>query len=173
MMARRRIARKIGAAMASAAVAAVLAGCGGTRLDLDPSDWFTRGDSRQVTGGEGGFTVSRGATETGPRAVTASDLVGPDGRCEGVAAEAAAAPRAVALTMTECELVAAAGAPEQVNLGASETGERRAVLTYTKGDHPGIYTFVSGRLKIIERAPTPAKPEPRRRAPKKKTKAAA
>jgi hypothetical protein len=70
--------------------------------------------------------------------------------------------------MTECEVVASAGVPEQTNIGASAGGERRVVLTYTKGDHPGIYTFVSGRLKIIERLPTATKPQPRRRAPKKK-----
>ena len=167
-MARERIACRYAAATAVAVAAMTLGGCGSGRIGFDPTGWFSSSDSRPTTGAEGGFTVFRGSTE-GSRlpAVTASDLVGPDGRCEGVSAEPAPAPvRGVGLTMTECELVSVAGAPEQINLGASESGDRRAVLTYTKGNHPGIYTFVSGRLKIIERAPTPPKPEPRRRAPK-------
>lgn len=170
MMARRDFARQYAAA--AAVIAITLGGCGSTRINLDPTDWFSGSgsDSRPVTGEETGFTVTRGgAVGQTLRPVTASDLIGPDGRCESVSAEAGATPRAVGLTMTECELVATAGAPEQVNIGASETGDRRAVLTYGKGDHPGIYTFVSGRLKIIERVPTPPRPEPRRRAPKKKT----
>jgi hypothetical protein len=168
-MARDSIARRGAAAIALAAVAVTLGACGSSRINLDPTEWFSKSsDSQPATGAEGGFTVTRGATEAPvQRAVTASDLVGPDGRCEGVSAEPAAAPRGVGLTMTECELVTVAGAPDQVNLGANEGGERRVVLTYSKGDHPGIYTFVAGRLKIIERLPTPAKPEPRRRAPKK------
>ena len=169
IMARQRIPRRFAAAAAVAVVAMTLGGCGSGRIGFDPTGWFSSPDSRPTSGAEGGFTVFRGGAE-GPtlRAVTASDLVGPDGRCEGVSAEPASAPpaRGIGLTITECELVSVAGAPEQVNLGASESGDRRVVLTYTKGDHPGIYTFVSGRLKIIERAPTPARPEPRRRSPK-------
>ena len=172
IMARERIARRYAATAVVAVVAMTLGGCGSSRINLDPTEWFSgpSSGSRPVTGTETGFTVFRGSAEAPAlRAVTASDLVGPDGGCEGVAAESASAPapRGIGLTMTECELVAIAGAPEQVNLGASESGDRRAVLTYTKGGHPGIYTFVSGRLKIIERAPTPPRPEPRRRAPKR------
>jgi len=155
-------------------VAATLGSCGGASVNLDPSGWFSKSssDSRPVTGEEGGFTVTQGGvTAATARVVTASDLVGPDGRCEGVSAEPSSSPsaRGIGLAMTECELITVAGTPEQVNLGASESGERRAVLTYTKGDHSGIYTFVSGRLKIIERLPTPPKPEPRRRRSRKKS----
>jgi hypothetical protein len=160
------------AAVAVLAVAVVMLG-GCARISTDPSNWFSSDSSSStpaVSGEEGGFTVSRGPVEAPTaRAVTGSDLVGPDGRCEGVpAAPPEGSPvRGIGLTMTECELVSAAGTPEQVNLGANENGERRATLTYTKGDHPGIYTFVSGRLKVIERLPTPSKPEPRRRRPRK------
>jgi hypothetical protein len=170
-MVKQRNAVRFAAAAALAVAVTTLGGC--ARISSDPSNWFSsNADSSTpaVTGEEGGFTVSRGPVEApATRAVTGSDLVGPDGRCEGVpAAPPEGLPaRGIGLAMTECELVSVAGAPEQVNLSANEGGERRAVLTYTKGDHLGIYTFVSGRLKIIERLPTPAKPEPRRRRPRK------
>jgi hypothetical protein len=169
-MAKQRIVRRYAAAAAMAVVALTLGGCGGSRLSFDPTEWFSGSSSEPsgTAGSEGGFTVFRGSAEAPvTRAITAADLVGADGRCEG-GSPGGTAPRAVGLTMTECELVTVAGVPEQVNIGAGEGGGRRAVLTYGKGDHPGIYTFVSGRLKIIERLPTPPKPEPRRRAPAKK-----
>lgn len=165
-MAKERNAWRPVAAAVLAAATVALGGCGSGRI-LNPNTWFegSASDSRPSSGEEGGFTVSRGEAEAlVARAVTASDLVGPDGQCAGVSS----APPAggIALTMTECEMVAVAGVPEQVNLGASENGGRRAVLTYSKGDNAGIYTFVSGRLKIIERLPTPPKPERRRRRPR-------
>jgi hypothetical protein len=154
---------------AAAAVATMLGGCGSnlTLDDLNPNQWFQTSESTS-TGAEGGFTVTRGPSEAATLApAAAADFVGADGRCQGGSAEPGTAARPVMLTMTECELVAAAGVPEQVNIGADAGGERRAVLTYGPGDHPGIYTFVAGRLKVIERLPAAAKPEPRRRAPKK------
>jgi hypothetical protein len=72
--------------------------------------------------------------------------------------------------MTECEVVAANGPPTQVTIGADAAGERQTVMTYDKGDHPGTYTFVAGRLKVMEELPGPAKPEPRKRVAKKSTK---
>lgn len=71
----------------------------------------------------------------------------------------------VALGMTECEAVHRAGRPSNVTIGAGEKGERKVVITYTGGNLPGIYTFYSGRLKEVARAPEPEKPK---RAPKKK-----
>src|SRR5439155_819959 len=59
----------------------------------------------------------------------------------------------IALEMSECDLVRAAGYTGQVEISRSERGERSVVLTYLQGEHPGIYRFVSGRLKSIERAP--------------------
>jgi len=170
MTAGKRIARQFAAAAAVAATAVMLGGCGSSRINLDPTEWFSGsgGESRPASGSEGGFTVTRGEVVTDtPRAITASDLVGADGRCEGGSSETASPPRTVSLTMTECELVTVAGTPEQINIG-TEGDERRTVLTYSKGDNPGIYTFVSGRLKIIERVPTPPRPTPRRRAPKRR-----
>jgi hypothetical protein len=74
--------------------------------------------------------------------------------------------RGIALEMSECDLVRAAGYTGQVEISTSERGERSVVLTYLQGEHPGIYRFVSGRLKSIERAPElPAAAKPA--APKK------
>ena len=64
----------------------------------------------------------------------------------------------VALGMTECDVVRRAGTPANVNLTAGNKGERRVVLTYLTGSWPGIYTFDSGRLKIVDRAPQPPAP---------------
>jgi len=170
-MAKERNAWGHAAAAVLAVAALALGGCGSSR-SLNPTTWFegSGSDSRPVTGEETGFTVSRGESgAAATRAVTASDLVGPDGQCAGVSADPSSArpARGIALSMTECEMVAVAGVPEQVNVGAGEGTDRRAVLTYTKGDNAGIYTFVSGRLKIIERLPTPPKPERRRGRPQK------
>jgi hypothetical protein len=64
----------------------------------------------------------------------------------------------IALGMTECQAVRRAGHPGQVSIGSAEGGERKVVLTYLTGPWPGIYTFQSGRLKVVDAAPTPPKP---------------
>jgi hypothetical protein len=73
----------------------------------------------------------------------------------------------IALGMTECQAVQRAGQPGNVAIGAGDRGDRSVVLTYLSGPWPGIYRFSDGRLKVIERAPTP--PEPPKAPPKKKT----
>ncbi len=123
------------------------------------------------------------------RPATAADLVGPDGQCANAApapAPAAAAdpsgapadPAAVtpplvqggiALQMTECEVVARAGAHENIEFGTNARGERTVVLTYIRGSRPGIYRFAAGRLYSIERAPEPPAPaKPKKAAPAKR-----
>jgi hypothetical protein len=72
----------------------------------------------------------------------------------------------VALGMTECEVVRRAGRPGNVNIGAGDRGGRKVVLTYLTGPWPGIYTFDSGRLKVVDRAPEP--PAPAAELPKTK-----
>ena len=72
----------------------------------------------------------------------------------------------ISLGMSECDAVRRAGHPGNVAISAGDKGERRVVLTYLTGPWPGIYTFDSGRLKVVERAPEP--PKPVRPAPKKK-----
>lgn len=72
----------------------------------------------------------------------------------------------ISLGMSECDAVRRAGQPNNVSIGAGEKGERKVVFTYLTGTRPGIYTFDSGRLKVIDRAPEPPAPPPK--APKKK-----
>ena len=120
--------------------------------------------------------------ETPMKPVTSDDLVDTEGRCVGVPLgpypnlpmgqqdNIPMIPTAVALDMTECDVVKRAGQPGQVNFGTNERGERTVVLTYLGGARPGIYRFASGRLTSIERAPEPpAPPKPQRRAPPKRT----
>lgn len=110
-------------------------------------------------------TPPPGARPLGP--VTPDQLVGADGSC---ASAGDAAGAGIALTMTECEVVSRAGAPEKVDISATERGERSVVLTYIRGARPGIYRFVGGRLTVIDRAPEPPAPP---KAPKAKKKTAA
>jgi hypothetical protein len=48
-----------------------------------------------------------------------------------------------------------AGFPERVELGTNDRKERTATLTYMGGPRPGVYSFVDGRLKSMERGPEP------------------
>ena len=92
----------------------------------------------------------------------------------GPGAPAAMAPAGgIALGMSECQAVRRAGSPSHVAISAGENGERRVVLTYLSGPWPGIYTFDSGRLKIVDAAPVQdRKPEPKKK-PVKRAKTAA
>jgi hypothetical protein len=107
------------------------------------------------------------------------DLVGPEGQCAGLAqsqvedqsgetAQMPAVQGGVALQMTECDVVRRAGAPERVELGANERGERAVVLTYARGPRPGVYRFAAGRLYSIERGPEPPAPARQQKAAAKK-----
>ncbi len=110
-----------------------------------------------------------------------TDLVSPDGQCAAPAAPAAAEPSdsagappalpgGISLQMTECDVVNRIGAPDHVELGTNERGERSAVITYTHGGRPGIYRFADGRLKSIERVAEPAPERPKEKSrPKKRT----
>jgi hypothetical protein len=98
--------------------------------------------------------------------ITPADLVGPDGACP--ASDAPATPRAISLEMSECDVVRAAGMPERIDIRASAASERVVVLTYSKGQQPGIYEFVDGRLKVIERVPEPQRPQRQQRPPAKR-----
>ena len=81
-------------------------------------------------------------------------------------------PSAVALEMSECDVVKRAGFPERVEIGATERNERTATLTYMGGPRPGVYSFVEGRLKAMERGPEPPAP-PKTAKAKKPAKPAA
>jgi len=111
--------------------------------------------------------------------VTAADLVDANGNCAAAYAPAAASgdqsvqanvplkeagippvPAAIALDMTECDVVKRAGVAERAEIGTNDRSERTATLTYTRGERPGIYNFVEGRLKSMELGPDqPATPK--------------
>jgi hypothetical protein len=107
--------------------------------------------------------------------VTPDEFVDASGRCAAAAppmasADSAAAPQqaaitpsagAIALEMTECDVVKRAGLPERVEIGSNDRNERTATLSYLGGPRPGIYAFVDGRLRSMERAPEqPAQAKP-------------
>ena len=141
--------------------------------NLSRPDWLT------YSGGKNEFTL---------RPVTPADLVSAEGQCAATAAEAPAAPDGasdgmqegvqqadllpggIALQMTECDVVRRGGAPEQLQIGADERGDRSVVITYIRGPRPGIYRFTAGRLTSIERAPEApgAKAKPKAKSKAKK-----
>jgi len=150
-----------------AAVLLLLALGGCARVDLESFQRFDLAEKLRLSTG----AASQKFAALQP--ASAEDLVDQEGRCAGAALAAASASEAaggdpvtmptpaeggVALTMTECEVVKRAGQPEKVEIGTNARGERSAVLTYLRGPHPGIYSFVAGRLVTIERAPEPPKP---------------
>jgi hypothetical protein len=114
------------------------------------------------------------------RAVTAQDLVDPSGRCPAMApavpaGDPSAGPsvpppsRGVGLDMTECEVATAIGvAPQSVDVGSNERGERNVILTYAGTDRAGIYHFVAGRLVSLERGPEAPVPVEAQKKPTKK-----
>jgi hypothetical protein len=122
------------------------------------------------------------------RAVGPGDLVDAQGMCAATApapvaaaqgSEAGPAPAApvagpavpgpVGLEMTECEVVAAVGPPQSVNIASDEHGTRKVTMIFMGNDRAGTYEFIGGRLKALERGPEPPAPPPQ---PKKKPAAA-
>jgi hypothetical protein len=78
----------------------------------------------------------------------------------------------IVLKMTECDLVGAAGSPQDIQIGANERGDRTVTLEYKAGIHAGTYRFVSGRLVSVERvegAPAAPAQKPPARKPKQAT----
>jgi hypothetical protein len=154
-------------------LAPVVTGCGASLSDFSIKDkeWFQR---------PGRLLNPRSLSiETPPlsvdKPVSPNDLIAADGACPGMTApdatalqdtkqgEAVQAPTgSVALGHTECDVARSIGAPDSVNLSSNERGDRVATLTYLRGARPGIYTFTSGRLSSIERAPTPEPVKPTR-----------
>ena len=102
--------------------------------------------------------------------LTAADYVSADGSCaEAAAAEGGSEPKvagAVALQMSECAVVRVLGAPEKVDIGANERGERLSKLLYSRGARPGLYSFTAGQLTEIERVAEPPPPKPQKPAAK-------
>ena len=167
-----------------AVAAPLLAGCssaanfGSDMLSKD-ADWFSR---------PGRLFLRNVSIETAPltpdKPITPDDLISADGQCPGMAAPdanalsegASATPAArggsVALGHTECDVARGIGVPDSVNLSTDAAGRRVALVTWSRGSRAGIYTFTSGRLSSIERAPEAA-PPPKTAKPKAKKKPAA
>jgi hypothetical protein len=168
-----------------AVAAPLMAGCssaanfGSDMLSKD-ADWFSR---------PGRLFIRNVSIETAPltpdKPITPDDLISADGQCPGMAAApdanalsdgASAAPVArggsVALGHTECDVARGIGVPDSVNLSTDGAGRRVALVIWSRGSRAGIYTFTSGRLSSIERAPEAA-PSPKTAKPKAKKKPAA
>src|SRR5215210_4303369 len=104
------------------------------------------------------------------RAGSISDIIDSNGRCMADSFSAAKDPAsdqskaahnglaltAIALDMTECEIVKRAGPADRIDIGVNDRGERAATLTYADAIRPGLYRFRSGRLFSIERLPEPS-----------------
>jgi hypothetical protein len=171
---------------AAVAAMAILSGCSNTDMfsSQGTEQWFNKPFS--------GFTKQDWGTRTSTkdpiarRPATPEDFVDANGHCAVQAAapatsqlttetgaaqgglEAAMIAGGITLTMTECEVVARGGTPSRVEISGNPAGERTAVLTYLQGPAPGVYRFVSGRLKVIDAVPVSEKPKP---APRKKSSA--
>src|SRR4051812_12789211 len=108
------------------------------------------------------------------RPLGAPALINPDGSCSAPVTDPEfAAGGGIALDMSECDVVQRAGAPDNIEVGPGPRGDRALVLTYARGERPGIYRFVAGRLISMERGaePEPEKPvrPAKKKAPKKST----
>jgi hypothetical protein len=162
------------------AASALVAGC--SSVNMSEMEFFpNKGQMfKSQSWGSGSRTLPPDVMASGP--VSPEDEVDAAGRCGAAQApqanvavgtvagdlgstavtptEQGVVPGGIALGMTECQVVAHAGQPGQVDVGAGDTGQRKVVLTYTNGPWPGIYTFAAGRLKVIDRVaqPEPAKP---------------
>ncbi len=101
----------------------------------------------------------------------APDVAGGGQSGDGPGAAAQLSGHPVVLKMTECELVGAAGAPQDIQIGANDRGDRAVTLEYKAGEHAGIYRFVSGRLVSIERVDEP-QAAPAKKPPARKPKQA-
>ncbi len=167
--------------MRPVAIAALLLAIGACSADMNLSNVTFTPNSESARGKPDWTTFSGNKGEFSLRPVTAADLVGPDGQCGPPPGQAAPAPGepvlspsiptvqgAIALQMTECDVVRRAGAAEKAELGTNARGERAVTLTFTRGPWPGIYRFDDGRLVSIERAPGLQPAQGQKSAPKTK-----
>ena len=164
----------------------VLAGCNSASdlASLKDADWFSRSGRVFIR------NVSIETPQLSPnKPVGAENLVSADGGCPGMAPPPGAADAnaladgvagsppptttgSVALGHTECDVVRGIGTPENVNFSNNARGDRVTVITYSRGQRAGIYTFTAGRLSSIERGAEPVA-QPRTAKPKPKKKPAA
>jgi hypothetical protein len=163
-------------ALAVAAMAAALGGCGGT---FDTTGWFSK--PVDLFGSRGGYTYSQLGEVKKERPITPNDLVDANGACpafvpsepaptspEGAPDAAARLSGGIAIGMSECDVVSRVGQPNAVSLSSTPRGDRTAILTFNSGPRPGVYRFVGGRLKEMDRVDEP--PQPAQSAKKKPAK---
>jgi hypothetical protein len=175
------------AVLAVLAASAALCGCADVDFGSQQA-WFAK--PIDLAGRNAGYTFSElQESKQHQRPITANDLVSSNGACpsppaatqvvaaaapaaptaQGASATDAAAPAtgadallgtAVALGMSECDVVFRAGQPNSVQIGQNPNGDRTAVLTYDAGPRPGIYRFERGQLAEMDAvAPPPAPPK--------------
>jgi hypothetical protein len=115
--------------------------------------------------GPGDLVDAQGmCTATAPPAVAAQGSeTGAGPAAPPVTGPAIAGP--VGLEMTECEVVAAVGPPQSVNIASDEHGARKVTIIFMGNERAGTYEFIGGRLKTLARGPEPPAPPP---PPKKK-----
>lgn len=162
-------------------MAAALCGCAG---DVDTSGgWFAK--PIDLFGRNNGYTYAQLGESKKERPITAKDLVDGNGACPAVATpepppaadnadasaaasvDAAASLRGgIAPGMSECDVVSRLGPPTAVDLGKTPNGNRTAILTFKSGPRPGVYRFIGGRLKEMDRVDEPP-PEPTKKKPAK------
>lgn len=172
-------------------MAVALCGCAGGDFDIG-SGWFSK--PLDLFGRNSGYTYSQLGESKKERPITAKDLVDANGACPAVAApepavaapgptppaadnagaaaavDAAASLRGgIALGMSECDVVSRLGPPTAVDLGKTPNSVRTAILTFKSGPRPGVYRFIGGRLKEMDRVDEPA-PEPTKKKPAKSQK---
>lgn len=178
-------------AVAALTLALGLCGCASSDMFDTNERWFQK--PFDFTGRNGGYTFSELQETNGRRGgVGANQMVDGSGACPAMPApNPAAAPAAaegpgagsapaasvepllggaIALGMTECDVVYRAGAPSNVQIGTNPNGTRSAVLTYNGGPRPGIYRFEAGRLADMDRvevAESKPVPKPKKLAKKK------
>ena len=156
--------------VAIVALASGVAACGSVQnMVPDPANF--RLPDRSVFLPTNSSAYTRSVSADGP--VGPADFVDGEGLCASAApaaSDAASTPRGVSLEMTECEVVRALGKPQAVEFTPQADGQRRTSLTYAAGERAGIYQFVGGRLKGIERGNEPPPPAVAKKSPAKKPK---
>jgi len=177
---------------ATAALGMAVALCGCANVDLDSEQaWFTK--PFHVVSQSGGYTFSElGESKLQQRPITANDLVNGNGSCPPPPALPPAAPQAqagpgaqpvpppappdtatllgaaIALGMSECDVVFRAGQANSVQIGKNPNGDRTALLTYQSGPRPGIYHFERGRLMQMDRVEVAPPPQAKKKPAKTK-----
>jgi hypothetical protein len=157
--------------LAALTMAGVLGGCADVGWDV--GTLFRK--PVDVAGRSAGYTYSDLQESRQSRPVSDSDLVDANGSCPAAAApgsDASASSEGVGLGMTECEVVARAGPPNNVQLGRNPNGDRTAVISYQSGPRPGIYHFERGRLTQMDRVEVAPPPPQAKKKPAKTKKPA-